>query len=153
MKRGDIYNYDLYLQSKTLDHSEWRLPRCITPSDIDMVFDNAGKILFCDLKNHHCTWDDLSVGQRKLYEAIVRNGAGTQFVALLHHSAPATQKFIRTVSDIEEFQLIYWKDNEIKVSQMFPGSYWRVYVEEIFYGIKKTTQDEFNKFLRDTGQM
>jgi hypothetical protein len=44
------------------------------PSDIDMVVDNDGYLLFVKLKSDTASWEALPVGQYRMYINLVRAG-------------------------------------------------------------------------------
>ena len=134
---GKIHNRD-FCTKLILDHSKWVLPRRIFPSDIDMIFDNSGKkILFCELKSYPCTWDKLSIGQRRLCESLVRLGnENTQtYVALAYHRIPKDRD-VDTANDIISFQVAYLKDNQIQITPNLPGKGWVKFVESIIYDVE-----------------
>lgn len=75
-ERGAIYNEQAYAQGKMIDHSKWqtgekRLPRNITPSDIDMIFDNRGHQLAIELTRGEKKWTEIQAGQRGVMEGFI----------------------------------------------------------------------------------
>lgn len=105
-QRGKVYAPDAYAQGKMLDHSGWagRLPRRITPSDVDMVIDNAGSIIYGELSSRTDVWTQIEYGQRLMYWDIIR---GTSNIAvLLKHSVPKTE-MVRTDCDIKTFSIMF----------------------------------------------
>lgn len=132
--RGEIYSLEAYARGKVLEHSEWAgvLPRKITPSDIDMVFDNNGKFLFCELNSQFADFESLDVGQYRLYRNLVLMGQGNVTAALLHHATPEPGVKIRTMSDVLSFQLMRFREDRVAVSKVYEGALWRKYVEKFF---------------------
>lgn len=143
--RGAIIIESAYAAGKMLDHSLWRneLPRKITPSDIDMivhddsvvesnnmVVDNNGVILFVELSSKTDKWNELSRGQRLLYENLVWAGCGNIKAALCHIN-PEPGKQIDTVNDIISFSVMIRKGNEIEKSRTFPGRIWMKAVKQL----------------------
>ena len=132
---GSIISEQAYAQGKMLDHSEWHglLPRGATPSDIDMLIANRKKMIFVEFSRNCDDWEQLNTGQCWLYEDIVRNGAGKVIAALLQHSVP-TDRTVRTISDVERFQIMYLSPmSEIKTTRTFEtehGFCWRRFVEQ-----------------------
>ena len=112
IKPGAIHSLEAYAQGKMLDHSGWYgiLPRGITPSDIDAVFDNGGDILFCELSSQHATWGDLSRGQLLTYFNTI-GPVSRHFAVLLKHSVSGRQ--IDTLNDIDSFHIMIRKDRDI----------------------------------------
>lgn len=110
-KPGAIYAVNAYAQGKMLDHSGWHgiLPRGITPSDIDVVFDNYGDILFCELSSKHATWPAVSRGQLFTYFNAI-GPVSRHFAVLLKHSVAGRQ--IDSFKDIDSFQVMLRKDSE-----------------------------------------
>lgn len=133
-KRGAIRQMDVYLQSKLLDHSPWdgRLPRKITPSDIDIVFDNAGSLLFCELKlvapgDSGSFWN-LEVGQQRLFQSLLEGT--THQLAILYHSTPPSIQ-IDTRNGINAFRIVTW-EGVPREQDVRPGKDWPDYVESWF---------------------
>lgn len=138
--RGDIYCEQAYAQGKMLDNSSWDLPRHITPSDIDMVFDDArlGRLLFVELSSCCITWDTVSIGQRKLYSQLVANGCNKVFAVLAKHDVPTTSR-INTRNDITHFQVMYFAALfGHATSQVYPGGIWPRFVDEFYAGKRFT---------------
>lgn len=107
-RRGEIYDEQAYAQSKMLDHSGWEslLPRNITPSDIDEVFDNNGFIILREISRHHSEWKHLQQGQRRLFENLVKNAPHKHVAILWTHDVPK-DKQIDTVKNVASFQLMF----------------------------------------------
>lgn len=126
--RGAVFSEQAYAQGKMLDHSEWSLPRKITPSDIDMCFDNDGRVLYCEISRHHSKWPELHIGQIKLYQAAVKS---TQNLSVLcKHSVPANRQ-INTRSDIERFSVMV-DCGHFQVTPVFESGRWRAFVDGWF---------------------
>ena len=114
-QRGAIRNIDAYARGKMLDHSSWqlgeqKLPRLITPSDIDMVFDNRGWALFCEISRKHSKWSALRAdakGQHDTYLSTIKN---TVHCAVLckHSVSLSAERAIDTRNDIESFQVMLY---------------------------------------------
>jgi hypothetical protein len=106
--RGSIRSVEHYQQAKMLDHSSWQkgapvLPRHITPSDVDMYFDNNGKIIFCELSTNFPSWESLGKGQRLGYENMIR-GTVHCAVVCFHNIVPSDDRLINSRTDICGFQ-------------------------------------------------
>ena len=126
-ERGAVYCEQAYAQGKMLDNSEWNgLPRKITPSDLDLCFDNNGWLLLCELSSESTEWQMLQRGQRMLYESFVRRGQ--MAAALLKHSVPQSRQ-IRTCSDIEHFQVMFFRER-ITCGPVWPGHLWGRFVQK-----------------------
>lgn len=117
---GKILCEQAYAQGKMLDHSSWKLPRGITPSDIDMYIDNDGRLIFAELSSSKKRWTEISQGQWRGYRNIIK---GTRHVAiLLNHNVPANTQ-INTRTDIRFCQLLMWNDG-FYTSNVYAGSVW-----------------------------
>lgn len=126
--KGKILIESAYAQGKMLESSKWHgvLPRGITPSDVDLVFDNAGRCILCELKRGSGTWAQVSRGQRMLYESLVR---GTEHVAVLAGHSVASDTTVCTHSDVEWYQCMHWTGVRHQISKVFsPGESWRSFV-------------------------
>ena len=129
-QRGWIFDEDAYAQGKMLNHASWNgiLPRRITPSDVDMVFDNAGRIIFIELERSCSRWQEVTRGQRLLYENLIKSGA--HCACLCKHSVPVPMQ-IDTRYDIESFEIMVW-DYGLVYSKIQPGVYWKKFVCDWF---------------------
>ena len=137
MTRGKIYCEQAYAQGKMLDNSSWELPRMITPSDIDLVFDDGqmGRIIFVELSSSETHWNLLSVGQRRLYSRLVAKGHGKVFAALCKHSVPQDQQ-INTRNDIDTFQVMYFGSLlGYATSPLYQGTLWANFVTKFYEGV------------------
>jgi hypothetical protein len=128
MTRGQILYKDAYIRGKMLDHSSWSkiLPRNITPSDIDAVIDNNGKILLIELSSKTSRWEELAYGQRLLYQNMVKAGNGKIFAALAHHNAPG-DRAIDTAKDIVAFTVMACLNGKLGYCHK-DGSKWQTVV-------------------------
>ena len=136
MSRGAIYNQQAYAQGKMLDHSQWNLPRLITPSDIDVVFANGTSMLLCEFSSQHSGWADIQYGQRKLYADCVSASGGDMVAVLVRHSVPSS-RVICSATDCDTFQLMYQHKNsdELGISEIFVSgtlNRWKLFVEGWF---------------------
>lgn len=139
-ERGRIRNSEAYARGKMLDHSGWqkgdnKLPRNITPSDIDMVFDNSGDVLFCEVSSSRVEWKDLDIGQRKTYQNSIR---GTDnFAVLCTHAVPLDAgRQINSRQDIQQFQVMVFDPkhrNPFVTTEVFVGNdRWQKFVSVWF---------------------
>ncbi len=121
--RGAVYNKPAYLLSKNLDHSGWGtlLPRKITPSDVDCVFDNYMAAILVELNSHLTQWVDLDTGQTWTYQGLIHKHMKRVAVLATHSVRPEVKDFIDTVQDVESFQVMLWDDG-FKVSEVFHGN-------------------------------
>jgi hypothetical protein len=130
---GDIFSAEAYAQGKMLDHSGWygKLPRGSRPSDIDFAsatveFDNNGAILLAELSRMSSRWNEISRGQKWLYESSIK--FSPHCAVLCHHSAPLDRK-IDTYNDVIDFQPMVW-DYDFIVGPVFVGNdKWHLFVE------------------------
>ena len=134
-KRGAVYAEQAYAQGKMLDHSEWDgvLPRQITPSDVDMVLDNWGRIVFVEFSRECGSWLELSIGQRKFYQAAVGK-AGRHIAALCQHSTPVDQQ-VKTRTGVVSVEFMFWHNGSFRFAKGTNG-HWidmvdRWYVSEL----------------------
>lgn len=134
-QRGAVYKEDAYAQGKMLDHSSWShgpfpLPRGITPSDIDMVCDNAGRILLVEISSSKRDWRELDRGQRLAYINAI---SGTRHIAVLcSHNVPKT-RMINTRLDIETFQAIFFVGDNLLCSDLHADNQdWQQFVLDFY---------------------
>ena len=90
---GRIYCEQAYAQGKMLDSSGWDgfLPRGITPSDIDHVFDNNGQMIFMEVTSRFATWEELeseNLGQWLLYRNLILSCRRPSVAVLWLHDTP-----------------------------------------------------------------
>lgn len=149
--RGSILQSEAYALGKMLDHSswgrgEWVLPRGITPSDIDAVFDNNGSILFVELSSEATDWSALSKGQRMAYESAIR---GTSHCAVLckhgmtvHHEVPIDTRYA-----ISGFQPMVHDGGKFIVAPFVRGNeHWETFVRRWFDDAPATRESIIQKF-------
>lgn len=106
-ERGAIRTEDAYALGKMLDNSAWAgcLPRSITPSDMDLIFDNGGHIIFGEMSSTHTEWNSVDRGQLILYENAIKDSP--HCAALCKHSVrPEENRPIDTHTDVTGFQLM-----------------------------------------------
>jgi hypothetical protein len=96
-----------------------------------MVLDDKGRILFIELSSKTARWDELSTGQRKLYENIVKNSSRQR--AVLCHIRTEPGKEILTDEDVKAFSVMSLTASGLHVSKVFPGELWLPYLRR-FYG-------------------
>ena len=136
-RRGAIINETAYARGKMLDHSSWQngeitLPRNITPSDIDMTFDNRGNILYGELSSKDIDWDDIknhAIGQFRLYRGTIKQT--TNLAILCKHSVPLQdERLIDTRTDIDSFHvMLHNLGNDFLFTEIFYGnSRWQGFV-------------------------
>lgn len=119
--RGAIYFEQAYAQGKMLQSAGWTeiLPRNITPSDVDLFFDNRGEIILCEFTSSLFHWKEASVGQRIGYWNLIR---GTTRIAILcKHSVPRTRQ-IDTVRDVESICVMYDAGDSVPAFRAFPSN-------------------------------
>lgn len=125
-ERGVPYHVAAYAMGKMLNHGSWqkgenRLRDAITPSDVDLIFDNAGKILFCEISRHFNNWADLQFGQRFMYESLIR-GSKNCAVLCKHSVDWDSNILIDTRHDVECFQPMIYRSGEILCCELFRGN-------------------------------
>jgi hypothetical protein len=152
--RGAIYAEDRYVLAKMLDHSCWqqgeqscwekdapRLPRVITPSDLDtvfcrllndpmavpLIFDNDGCMIFAELSSNQDDWRLISTGQYKLYAGLL--GGGSHCAMLCRHNIkPNDGKKICTRHNIISFQPMVWDYGPVISATVVSNSLWQKFV-------------------------
>jgi hypothetical protein len=136
-ERGKIFSEEAYALGKMLDHASWqkgerRLPRNITPSDMDipgipMVFDNDGIMIIGELTRSGGAWGNLRYGQRLLYENLIK---GTRHCAVLcHHKVdPEDRRHIDTRHDIVAFHVMVDDFGLIKRGPYEGNELWQSFV-------------------------
>lgn len=129
---GDIFCEEAYALGKMLDHSSWAigekvLPRGITPSDFDLVFDNNGCVLFCELSSGASEWGEVSTGQCLTYKAAIRKGVHCA-VLCTHDVKVEYGRKIDTREDIISFQVMTFGWGSFWVSRVVEGSAWPNFV-------------------------
>lgn len=143
-ERGGIRNFEAYARGKMLDHSAWqkggvRLPRLITPSDIDAVIDSAGWVLFWEISSAHADWSGIPRGQTLLFENAIFQT--TNCAVVCRHSVPLSEaRPIDTRHDISAFQaMVYAPHCGLVRTQVFEGNnIWQRFVLAWAHNAKKT---------------
>jgi len=156
VNRGAIHSLDAYVQGKMLDSSSWngRLPRRITPSDIDHVFDNSGRMIFVEFSRdlRKQVWADCERGQRMVYEELVTQGNGNHIATLCFHDVPVTQQ-VDTRTDIRTFHVMYFNCHlrDVRYSDLLSGDLWEWLVLRWFESpetiLNAMTEDYQNKLF------
>jgi hypothetical protein len=128
---GSVILQEAFALSKMHDSSGWNgiLRNKIIPSDVDLFFDNDGKIIFADFSNNCDNWDQLDrklKGQRWGYESMIRWGPHCA-VLCKHSVAPEMGRKIDTLRDVERFQVMVW-DFEPVLSPVYDGTRWQGFV-------------------------
>ena len=139
-QRGSVRHAARYKQG--YDHSSWAsvLPRKITPSDIDVVFDNLlhGRQLFCEFTSREALWTEKAHGQRVLYQQILRTTNYSSACVLCFHSVPS-HLLIDSLKDVNSFHVMRCVDGEVVYTpgdkRTFHGSLWTDFVKS-FYGLE-----------------
>jgi hypothetical protein len=128
---GKIRSRPHYEQSKNLDHSEWlgKLPRNCSPSDIDVVLNDwpTKRNLYKELSSSVATWKEIQRPQLMTQMTAVHGGV--HYSVLLKHSVQPP-KLIKTVSDIESFQVMFWSDGDWRYSRLLSGGSFLRFVQE-----------------------
>jgi len=128
LRPGSIIVEEAYALGKMMESNGWSglLRNGITPSDVDLVFDNNGKILFCDFSIKYDDWERAICGQRWLYESFIKSAPHCA-VLCKHSVKPDLFRKIDTLRDVERFQAMVW-DFERVLSPIFDGAYWQRFV-------------------------
>lgn len=127
--RGAIHTEAAYAQGKMLDNSSWNLPRKITPSDFDCVFDNGGRLVLAEFSSSCSEWGELKYGQRLAYESAIK---GTHnLAALCKHGVPPDRQ-INTRNDVDSFQVMFCVAGDLVLSPLFDGNRWGRFIESWF---------------------
>lgn len=136
---GKVYCELAYAQGKMLDNSGWAavLPRGITPSDIDFVFDNNGSIIYGELSSSCILWEELATGQRRLYWSLIR---GTRHIAVLCRHVVAQDTQIDTRSDVIGFSVMYDCDGKMATQTYRGNSVWQNMVKRWFVNPNKVRE-------------
>lgn len=130
---GTLYCPEAFARGKMMQSDKWAgyLPRGITPSDIDLYFDNDGQLLICEINTHTCRWADLPAGQRRGYESFVKRGL---LAVCCQVRLPEPPQNICTFSDVIRFQFMRLELGYIQPSKIFDGSKWPSFVRCWFAG-------------------
>lgn len=142
LNRGAVRNQETYRQG--YDHTEWQfLPRKITPSDIDVVFDNQlrARHLFCEYTRLRL-WDEKPWGQKLLYQQLLNtNNYGNACVLCCHNVPPSRD--IRSMSDVLSFHVMRNFCQRVECLPIYDGDLWPEFVKA-FYGIKNKWGEWWN---------
>ena len=138
--RGAVRHAERYRQG--YDHSGWAsiLPRRITPSDIDVVFDNGlhGRQLFCEFTSRDILWSEKPAGQRWLYEQLLKSGSRGSACVLCSHDVPV-DSLIDTTKNVSSFHVMRYCEGRIIYTPgdrvTFSGLLWLDFVKS-FYGLE-----------------
>lgn len=152
-KRGDVYSQSHYDLAKNLDHSCWqkgaqacwdstanRLPRLVTPSDVDSVFgrmlhtpqsvpfgfDDRGSVILGELSSSKQDWRLVDTGQFRFYGALL-NGPHCA-VLCRHNITPEHGKRICTRHDIVSFQAMVWDHGPVFDVTRESNAQWQQFV-------------------------
>jgi hypothetical protein len=133
-RRGAIFAEEAYAQGKMLENSSWNsvLPRGITPSDTDMVFDNLGAIIHGELSSAVKEWTALARGQRWTYQSKIKHNACHCAVLAHHNVKPEYGCKIDTLRDILTFQVMVFFWCDFRVSRIIEGAHWQKFVTSWF---------------------
>lgn len=132
--RGAVRSREAYRQG--YDHTEWQfLPNRITPSDIDVVFDNQlrARQLFCEYSRVR-SWDEKPFGQRLVYMQLLNTNNYGNACVLCCHRVPASDD-IRSLSDVVSFHVMRNHCKTIEFLPIYDGSLWPEFVKS-FYGLE-----------------
>lgn len=146
MARGSILVEEAYARGKMLDHSGWHvLPRAITPSDFDMVFDNGGALIYGEISSEFSEWARLKKGQRKAYSNAIwqtRNCA-----VLCRHNVPLSElRAINTREDIRDYQVMLYDGKGFSFSSVRHD--WKEFVDRWFANPIETRNSYLRQAIR-----
>ncbi len=127
---SDIRNKAAYSLGKMLNNEAWigRLDRGSKPSDIDLIFDNDGCVLFCELSSNRVMWPGLDYGQAWLYKSAIKKGVHCA-VLCRHDVDPKLEVEIDTLNDICCFQVMAYEYSRYWLSRIVEGEYWGKFVD------------------------
>ena len=139
-RRGTVKYRDRFAQQ--VEHDGWCdiLPRNITPSYIDVVFDNMrlARVLFCEFSSAVSLWGGKPGGQRYLYQQLLKTNNYKNGCVLCRHDVPV-ERNVNSFKDVVSFHvmrasagLVYFMPSE---TEYFPGALWVDFVKS-FYGIE-----------------
>lgn len=130
---GNVIVEEAYAVGKMLEHEEWQfLPRGITPSDTDWFIHNRDSHTFLrfELKYREARWARLDNGQREAFAEDVRRG---DFYLLCSHNVTVEERRkIRSLSDVEQFEVTFMHDGRVTTSPVYPGNKLKSFVEQWF---------------------
>lgn len=137
MSTGAIVSEEAYALGKMLDHTAWRrgdrvLPRGITGSDIDFILDNAGYEIIGELSKVSNEWKEISNGQRRVYEGLVKWGAPHVAVLCRHDVNLNERRAISPKLDVISFQPMLC-NHGLVVGRVYEGNaLWQAFVASWF---------------------
>lgn len=136
---GKIRCEQAYAQGKMMDSSGWYgfLPRGITPSDVDLYFDNDGQFIFVEFSSHNILWEHLDKGQRLGYWNLIR---GTKHIAVLcRHCVPQDTQ-INTRTDVIGFTVMYDCGGKMATQTYMGNGVWQNMVKKWFVNPDKVRE-------------
>jgi len=99
-RRGEVKHRARFAQQ--VEHNGWCdiLPRNITPSDIDVVFDNMlmTRMLFCEFSSAVSLWGCKSGGQRYLYQQLLKTNNYRNGCVLCRHNV-SVERNVNSLND------------------------------------------------------
>ncbi len=115
-----INNLNYFRQSKLMSYKGWNilLGGNKSASDTDMVIDNGGNVLFFEFKTHINLWRECPLGQKILFENLVKIGKG-KISAVICKQIESDEELYDTTK-CQSFQVMYF-DNGIKYSTLQCG--------------------------------
>ncbi len=135
--RGDIHCPEAYAQGKMINNHGWLdakkygnlvLPRKITPSDVDVVFnpgmtifDNAGHVLCVEFSKDTAIWSRVKKGQYLCAQSLVKAGAGKIAAALAYHQTPIKER-IDSRERVLSFSVMYFTPPTYACTDVFEGN-------------------------------
>lgn len=142
--RGAIRHRERYSQG--YDHSEWGriLPRKITPSDVDVVFDNMlnARQMFCEFTSSFRLWSQKPRGQRLLYQQLLSTSNYQNASVLCYHEVEPSRN-IRTAEDVISFHVMRKVNGRVclfpEENRPYRGENWIEFVKS-FYGVSEEWQ-------------
>ena len=135
-----IISEEAYAASKMSYGGSWQegdrvLPRSIKPSDVDMVFDNNGCVLYGELDRDFNSWVEMLQQAKsgfatvKAYQSMVRKGDVHCAVLCLHAVKPEDKRVIDTRTDVIAFQAMVFHWQSFRVSRVISGNeHWQNFV-------------------------
>lgn len=139
-RRGEVQYRERFEQQ--VEHNGWCdiLPNKITPSDIDVAFDNMARArhLFCEFSSVASLWSEKKWGQQLLYMQLLRTNNYANASVLCKHHVPIGQS-VKSLNDVDSFQVMRAKNGLIyympSKEETFPGTLWVDFVKS-FYGLE-----------------
>lgn len=139
-RRGEVRHRARFAQQ--IEHDGWfgALPRKISPSDIDVVFDNMlmARTLFCEFSSAVSVWSGKEIGQQYLYQQLLKTNNYKNGSVLCRHNIPV-ERNVNSLNDVVSFHVmrakagvVYFMPSE---TEPFPGTLWVDFVKS-FYGLE-----------------